>query len=152
MFRHLAEHPEHRRRLIDEPDLIPSFVEEALRYYTIIFGDGRKVTRDIEFHGASLKKGDMVYGLVAAANRDPNHYERADEFVIDRKKNNHFGFASGPHRCLGMHIARRELAVAVEEWLRAIPDFRIATDEQLMERGGGNMTTLLELPLAWDPA
>jgi cytochrome P450 len=152
IFRHLAQHPEHRRRLIDEPELIPSFVEESLRYYTIIFGDGRKVTRDIEFHGASLKKGDMVYGLVAAANRDPSHYERADEFVIDRKKNNHFGFASGPHRCLGMHLARRELAVGVEEWLRAIPDFRIDTDEQLMERGGGNMTTLHELPLAWDAA
>jgi cytochrome P450 len=150
IFHHLAEHPEHRRRLIAEPELIPSFVEEALRYYTIIFGDGRKVTRDIEFHGASLKKGDMVYGLVAGANRDPRHYERADEFVIDRKKNTHFGFAGGPHRCLGMHLARRELAVGVEEWLRAIPDFHVATDEPLMERGGGNMTTLLRLPLAWE--
>ena len=71
IFRHLADHPEHRRRLIAEPELIPLFCEEATRYYTIIFGDGRKVTRDVEFHGASLKKGDMVYGLVAGANRDP---------------------------------------------------------------------------------
>jgi cytochrome P450 len=151
IFRHLADHPEDRRRLIDEPELVPYFVEEAVRYYTIIFGDGRKVTRNVEFHGASLKKGDMVYGLVAGANRDPRFWERADEFVIDRKKNNHFGFASGPHRCLGMHLARRELQVAVEEWLKVIPDFRVATDETLMERGGGSMTTLLTLPLAWEP-
>ncbi len=71
MFRHLATHPEHRQALIDDPQLIPSAVEEVLRYYTIIFGDGRKVTRDLEFHGVQLKRGDMVYGLVSAANRDP---------------------------------------------------------------------------------
>jgi cytochrome P450 len=52
----------------------------------------------------------------------------ADEFVIDRKRNNHFGFASGPHRCLGMHLARREMAIAVDEWLKVIPDFELATD------------------------
>jgi cytochrome P450 len=150
MFRHLAMHPEHRRQLIDEPELVPSAVEEVLRFYTMIFGDGRKVTRDLEFHGAELKKGDMVYGLVAAANRDPRVYERANEFVIDRKKNNHFGFASGPHRCLGLHLARREMQVAAEEWLRVIPDFRLATDQVIMERGGGGMTAPLEMPLEWE--
>ena len=108
------------------------------------------MTRDAEFYGCPLKKGDMVYGLVSGANRDPRAYDRADEFVIDRKRNNHLGFASGPHRCLGAHLARREMQVAVEEWLRVIPDFRIDTDETLMERGGGAMMTLLSLPLAWD--
>ena len=101
MFRHLATHPDHRRALIDDPEIIPSAVEEVLRYYTIIFGDGRKVTRDLEFHGVQLKRGDMVYGLVSAANRDPCAYENAHEFIPDRKRNNHMGFASGPHRCLG---------------------------------------------------
>ena len=81
IFWHLAMHPEQRRRLIDEPELIPSAVEEALRYYPIVFGDGRKVTRDAEFYGVQLKQGDMVYALVAGANRDPRAYERADEFV-----------------------------------------------------------------------
>jgi cytochrome P450 len=150
MFRHLAEHPEHRRRLVDQPDLIPLAVEETLRYYTIIFGDGRKVTRDVEFHGVQLKKGDMVYALVSGANRDPRAWERADEFVPDRKRNNHFGFASGPHRCLGMHLARREMAVAVEEWLKVIPDFTLAADDELTERGGGAMMALDRLPLRWD--
>jgi cytochrome P450 len=150
LFQHLAEHPEHRRRLIDEPELIPSAVEEVLRFYTIIFGDGRKVTRDAEFHGVELKRGDMVYGLVSGANRDPRAYERAGEFVIDRERNNHMGFANGPHRCLGMHLARRELQLAVEEWLRVIPDFHIAAVEPLEERGGGAMMTLTTLPLAWE--
>ena len=150
MFRHLAEHPEHRRAVIERPAIVPHAVEEVLRYYTIIFGDGRKVTRDVEFHGVKLKKGDMVYGLVSAANRDPEAYERAEEFVIDRTRNNHMGFANGPHRCLGMHLARREMQLAVEEWLRAIPDFRIADGAELLERGGGAMMTLTALPLVWE--
>ena len=150
MFHHLALHPEHRRMLIDDPELVPLAVEETLRYYTIIFGDGRKVTRDIEFHGVQLHKGDMVYGLVSGANRDPRHWEHADEFVIDRKRNNHFGFASGPHRCLGMHLARREMAIAAREWLSLIPDFELDTDAQLMERGGGSMMALDRLPLRWE--
>jgi cytochrome P450 len=150
MFRHLAENSEHRRRLVAEPDLIPLAVEECLRYYTIIFGDGRKVTRDAEFHGCQLKKGDMVYALVSGANRDPREYERADEFVIDRRANHHFGFAGGPHRCLGIHLARRELQIAVDEWLRMIPDFRVATEQALSERGGGAMMNMFSLPLEWD--
>jgi cytochrome P450 len=149
LFRHLATHPDDRAALIADPRLIPSAVEESLRFYTIIFGDGRKVTRDVEFHGARLKKGDMVYGLVSGANRDPRAYERAGEFILDRKHNHHFGFAGGPHRCLGAHLARREMQIGVEEWLRLIPDFRIATDEELAERGGGSMMTLMKLPLAW---
>jgi cytochrome P450 len=150
MFHHLALHPEHRQALIDDPEIIPLAVEETLRYYTIIFGDGRKVTRDTEFHGVQLKQGDMVYGLVSGANRDPRHWERADEFVIDRKKNNHFGFASGPHRCLGMHLARREMAIAVDEWLNVMPDFELDTEAQLLERGGGAMMALSTLPLRWE--
>jgi cytochrome P450 len=150
MFHHLSRHPEDRHRLIAEPAIIPLAVEETLRYYTIIFGDGRKVTRDIDFHGVELKKGDMVYGLVSAANRDPSAWERAEEFVIDRKRNNHMGFANGPHRCLGMHLARREMQIAVEEWLRLIPDFELVDDNGLLERGGGSMMSLNKLPLRWE--
>lgn len=150
MFHHLALHPEDRRRLIAEPEIVPLAVEETLRYYTIVFGDGRKVTRDIDFYDVQLKKGDMVYGLVSAANRDPNAWERAEEFVIDRKRNTHMGFANGPHRCLGMHLARREMQIAVEEWLRVIPDFKLVSQEDLFERGGGSMMSLNTLPLRWE--
>jgi cytochrome P450 len=136
---------------VEEPELVSTAVEEALRVYTITFGDGRKVTRDIDFHGCPLRKGDMVYGLVAAANRDPAVWDRADEFVVDRKGSHHFGFAGGPHRCLGAHLARREMQIAVEEWHRAIPDYHVDTDEPLRERGGGAMLSLFSLPLAWEP-
>ncbi len=150
LFRHLADNPEDRKRLIAEPELVSSAVEESLRLYTIIFGDGRKVAQDTEFHGCPLSKGDMVYGLVSGANRDPRVYDEPDQFVVDRKANNHLGFAGGPHRCLGAHLARMVMTVAVEEWLRAIPDFEVASDEPLMERGGGAMMTLLSLPLRWE--
>jgi cytochrome P450 len=150
LFRHLAVAEADRRRLVAEPSLAPLAVEESLRVHTITFGDGRKVTSDTEFHGCPLKKGDMVYGLVAAANRDPRVYDRADEFVIDRTGSHHFGFAGGPHRCLGAHLARREMQVALEEWHRVIPDYRLTTDEPLRERGGGSMLALQSLPLAWD--
>jgi cytochrome P450 len=150
MFHHLALNPDDRRRLAEDPEIVPLAVEETLRYYTIIFGDGRKVTRDVEFHGVQLKQGDMVYGLVSGANRDPRHWDRADEFVIDRERNNHFGFASGPHRCLGMHLARREMAIAVQEWLSVIPDFELDSETELMERGGGAMMALDRLPLRWE--
>jgi cytochrome P450 len=152
LFLHLANTPNDRRRLIEDPALIPLAVEESLRFYTIIFGDGRKVTRDADFYGRQLKKGDMVYALVSGANRDPREYEQADEFVLDRKGNHHFGFAGGPHRCLGIHLARREMQVALEEWLRLIPDFHTATGAGLVERGGGAMTSLLDLPLEWGVA
>ena len=69
-------------------------------------------------------------------------------FRLDRKGAHHFGFAGGPHRCLGAHLARREMLIAVEEWHAAIPHYRIATDEPLAERGG--QLALLSLPLAWD--
>lgn len=152
LFRHLATHEQDLAALVADPSLVPSAVEESLRFYTIVFGDGRKVTRDTEFHGAKLKRGDMVYGLVSGANRDPRAYERAGEFMLDRKRNHHFGFAGGPHRCLGAHLARREMQVGLEEWLRAIPDFRIGGQEELVERGGGSMMTLLKLPLCWPVA
>ena len=152
LFRHLALTPDDRRQLASDPSLIPSAVEESLRLHTIIFGDGRKVTEDTDFDGCPLKKGDMVYALVAGANRDPRVFDRADEFVLDRSGNHHFGFAGGPHRCLGAHLARREMQLATAEWLEAIPEFRIGSDEPLIERGGGAMNALLALPLAWDPA
>ena len=76
MFKYLAEHPETRRRLIDEPALDSVGGRGVTSLFTIIFGDGRKVARDSDFHGWPLKRGDMVYGLVSAANRDPNVYDR----------------------------------------------------------------------------
>ena len=148
LFQFLAEHPDVRQQIVDQPALMPACIEESLRMHAITIADARKATRDADFHGCPVKAGDMVMGLVCAANRDPRHYSDPDEFRLDRVGNHHFGFAGGPHRCLGAHLARREMLIAVEEWHAAIPQYRIESDEPLKERGG--QLALLSLPLAWD--
>ncbi|SHH06632.1 Cytochrome P450 [Jatrophihabitans endophyticus] len=150
LFRHLAGNAGDRRRLLDDPEVVPLAIEEGLRFFPILMGDGRKVTQDTEFHGVELKEGDMVWAVTSAANRDPNVYERANEFVVDRKKNQHATFALGPHRCLGMHLARTSMRIATEEWLAVIPHFRLDADGVLEERGAGSMLSPLDVPLAWD--
>ena len=117
MFLHLAEHPEHRRRVVAEPECIPAFVEETLRIYSIVTTN-RIVTRDVEFAGCPMKAGDRVLLSMPAADRDPRQFPDADTFDLDRASNRHIAFAAGPHRCLGSHLARLELRVAVEEWHR----------------------------------
>jgi cytochrome P450 len=148
LFRHLATHDEDRRRVVGDPTIIPGAVEETLRLYSIIIGDGRKLAQDIDFHGCPMKKGDMVWLSAVAANRDPRVFPNAGEFVPDRRGNTHLGFAAGPHRCLGSHLARREMIIAAEEWHKLIPEYRLASDAPILERGG--MLSLFSLPLAWD--
>lgn len=148
IFQHLATHDDDRRLLAANPQRIPDAVEEFLRLYTLVFQDGRYVSQDIDLHGCPIKQGDIVWLGLASANRDPRQFDRPDEFVADRSPNKHLGFGAGAHRCLGSHLARKELALVLEEWLKRIPEFRIATDEPLVERGGQLM--LLNVPLAWD--
>ena len=96
-----------------------------------------------------MREGDIAWLGLAQANRDPRRFERPDEFVIDRTFKKHLGFGAGAHRCLGAHLARVELIIVLEEWLQRIPDFRLATDEQIMERGGQLM--LLTSPWSGSP-
>ena len=134
--------------LVDQPELIPDAVEEFVRLYGLLIQDGRYVAEDIDFHGCPMRKGDIVWLGLAAADRDPRKFEDPDEFRLDREFTKHLAFAAGGHRCLGAHLARSELIVALEEWLRRIPDFRLAEDGELQERGGQLM--LLRVPLEWD--
>jgi cytochrome P450 len=148
IFHHLATHDDDRQMVIERPDVIPSAVEEFIRLYSLILTSGRSVARDIEFHGCPMRKGDVVWLGLSSANRDPRVFADPDEFVPERQPNPHLAFAAGAHRCLGAHLARKELVVALEEWHARIPNYRLAGDEPLMERGG--QLTLLTLPLAWD--
>ncbi len=148
LWQYLAEHPDVRQQILDDPSLMAACIEESLRMHSIIISDARKATHDFDFYGCPVKQGDMVMGLVSAANTDPRHYDHPDVFKLDRKGAHHLGFAGGPHRCLGAHLARREMLIAVEEWHKMIPQYRIATDQPLLERGG--QLTLLSLPLVWD--
>jgi cytochrome P450 len=146
-FWHFATHDEDRKRLVADPTLIGPAVEELLRVYTIV-RPGRKVTRDIDFHGCPMKKGDVVFLPLNAACRDPKAFPDADTFLIDRAANNHIAFGAGPHRCVGSHLARRELRIAIEEWHARIPEYRIAPGSHVREFGGSQLA-IANLPLQW---
>jgi cytochrome P450 len=122
---HLAQHPEDRRRLAAEPELLPTAIEEMLRAYAPVTM-ARIVAQDHDFHGCPMKKDEWVLLPFPAANRDPALFERADEVVIDRLENRHAAFGLGIHRCLGSNLARLELTVAVDEFLARFPEFELA--------------------------
>ena len=122
---HLAGHEADRSRLVAEPELLPTAIEEFLRAYAPVTM-ARIVTQDVEIGGTVLPEGDWVLLGFPAANRDPEFFDRADEVLIDREQNRHAAFGLGIHRCLGSNLARLELTVAVQTWLERVPDFELA--------------------------
>jgi len=146
-FWHLATHDADRARIVAQPELVPSAVEEFLRAYSFV-PTQRKVMRDADFHGCPMKAGDMALFPIPAACRDPKLFDDPDEVILDRQPNNHFAFGAGPHRCLGSHLARRELTIAIEEWHKLIPDYRLDPDVDVVEHGG--MFGIDHLALSWD--
>lgn len=121
---HLANTPEDRKRLIAEPQLLPSAIEEFLRAYSPVTM-AREVMKETTISGCPVKPGNMVLLSFPAANRDPAMFPDADKVVIDRKENRHAAFGLGIHRCVGSNLARMEMTVAIEEWLKRIPDFKL---------------------------
>ena len=121
---HLAQHPEDRRRLVAEPDLMITALEELLRVYAPVTM-ARLVAEDFEFEGCPFKEGEWVLLPFPAANRDPEVFPDADRVVLDREENRHAAFGLGIHRCLGSNLARLELRVALEEWLARFPEFEL---------------------------
>ena len=144
---HLAAHPEDQARLRADPALMPSAVEEFLRFYSPVTM-ARYVTEDMEFGGCPMKRGDKVLMAFPAGNRDPKMFEAPDEFRIDRARNRHFAFGSGIHRCLGSNLARMELRVAIETWLERIPTFELA-DADAVTWTGGQVRGPRRLPIRW---
>jgi len=132
---HLARNPDDTARLVAEPELMASAVEEFLRVYSPVTM-ARIVTADAEFKGCSMTAGDKLLMNFPGANRDPAAFERADEVVLDRAHNRHVAFGTGIHRCAGSNLARMELRVALEEWLARIPTFRLADDAVVTWAGG----------------
>jgi cytochrome P450 len=121
---HLAQHPEDRRRLVAEPELMVTALEELLRVYAPVTM-ARLVAEDFTFEGCPFKEGDWVLLPFPAANRDPDVFPDADRVVLDRAENRHAAFGLGIHRCLGSNLARLELRVALEEWLARFPEFEL---------------------------
>jgi cytochrome P450 len=127
---HLAKHPEDRQRLIDEPDLLPFAIEEFLRFYAPVTM-ARIAATDTEIGGCPINARDWVLLPFPAANRDPEAFDDADSFVIDRQRNRHVAFGLGIHRCVGSNLARSELTIAVDEWLKRIPDFELSEPDSV---------------------
>ncbi|HEY5636540.1 MAG TPA: cytochrome P450 [Burkholderiales bacterium] len=125
---HLATHDEDRRRLASEPALMDTAVEELLRAYAPVTM-AREVIKDVTIGGCPMKPGAMVLLSFPAANRDPAMFPDADKVLLDRQENRHAAFGLGIHRCVGSNLARMELRVALEEWLKRIPEFRLAPGE-----------------------
>ena len=121
---HLARTPADRERLVAEPELMPLAVEELLRAYSPVTM-AREVMKETTISGCPVKPGNMVLLSFPAANRDPAMFPDADKVVIDRKENRHAAFGLGIHRCVGSNLARMEMTVAIQEWLKRIPDFRL---------------------------
>ena len=121
---HLANTPADRDRLIAEPELMPSAIEEFLRAYSPVTM-AREVMKETTISGCPVKPGNMVLLSFPAANRDPKMFPDADKVVIDSKENRHAAFGLGIHRCVGSNLARMEMTVAIEEWLKRIPDFKL---------------------------
>ena len=121
---HLARTPADRARLVAEPELMPTAVEELLRAYSPVTM-AREVMKETVISGCPVKPGNMVLLSFPAANRDPAMFPEADKVVIDRKENRHAAFGLGIHRCVGSNLARMEMTVAIEEWLKRIPDFSL---------------------------
>jgi cytochrome P450 len=119
---HLASNADDRNRLIREPELLPTAVEEFLRAYAPVTM-ARVVEKEVEINGTTLQAGNWCLLPFPSANRDPEQFERADEVLIDRAENRHSAFGLGIHRCLGSNLARLELTVALERWLARFRDF-----------------------------
>jgi cytochrome P450 len=132
---HLAQNPADRRRLAAEPELMGTAVEEFLRAYAPVTM-ARLVATDFDFDGRQMKEGDWLLLPFPAANRDPEQFPDADKVLIDRAENRHSAFGLGIHRCIGSNLARMELRVALEEWMKRYPDFELVDPTEVTWSAG----------------
>jgi len=146
---HLAQNPDDLARFRDDPDVRPFAIEEFLRAYAPVTM-ARKVAQDHELQGCPLKEGDWLLLPFPAGNRDPEAFEDADKFIIDRKKNRHGAFGLGIHRCLGSNLARMELSIALEVFVERINEFSLV-DPATVRFSTGQIRGPRELPVTVKP-
>ncbi|MGH9038179.1 MAG: cytochrome P450, partial [Acidimicrobiia bacterium] len=120
----LATHEGHRKDLLANPEILDSAVEELLRWFAPV-APGRRLTRDVVVRGVEMHEGDRVMLLTASACRDEDEFPWADGVDFRRNPNRHIAFGAGVHRCLGSHLARLELRIALQEWHTRIPEYRV---------------------------
>jgi cytochrome P450 len=144
---YLAQHPEHRKQLVEDPSLIPHAIEELLRWETPVTGVIRITSQDTELGGCPIPAHTQVSVILGSFNTDETQWDRSDEVDFDRDTKGHLAFGGGNHRCLGAHLARLELRVALEEWLAAVPDFTIK--EGVALRYSQGLRSIDNLEISW---
>jgi cytochrome P450 len=136
MFSFLAQHPDHRRQLVGDPSLIPNAIEEMLRWETPVMGIARVAVQETEVAGCPVHSGDQIMIMIGSANTDEAEYPDGDVVRWDRDVNPHIAFGGGIHRCLGSHLARMELRVALREWHKRIPEYEVEPGHTLVYTPG----------------
>lgn len=131
----LARHPGERARVVADPGLLPTAVDEVLRYDTPVQANGRIATRPVEIGGVDIPEGSLVVGVLAAANRDPARFDDPDRLDVRRDPNPHLSFGRGIHHCLGASLARIEGRAAVGALLDAAPDYVLQEPDDALEYG-----------------
>ena len=147
---YLAANPAQRQRIVEKPEVIPGAVEELLRWETPVTAVPRIVKQDVEIHGQLLHKGEMITLLIGASNVDEVEFTQPELVDFERERNKHLAFGGGPHRCLGSHLARMELEVAMQVWHERIPSYRIKPGET--PRYSPGIREVQYLPLVWERA
>ena len=147
MMARLALHPVERRRLADDPSVIPRAVEEMLRWETPVTSVVRVTTQDTELSGCPIPADEVVSVMLGSANTDERAWDEAESVDIDRRVNKHLAFGGGVHRCLGSHLARMELRVVLEEWHARIPEYRVPEGVEL--DFSPSLRQIADLPLVW---
>lgn len=143
----LAQRPEHRQQLVDDPALIPHAIEELLRWETPVQGVPRITTQDTELGGCPIPQGTPVNVMLGSANTDEKSWEEVETVDFHRPKNKHLAFGGGAHRCLGSHLARMEMRIALEEWQAAVPQYSVAGGVELLYSRG--LRSIDNLELVW---
>lgn len=145
----LMKHPDQMARLREDPSLIPTAVEECLRWVSPVVNMARTTTRDVELHGVTIPAGETVLLLYGAANRDPELFTEPETFDAFRTPNNHIAFGSGPHFCLGSSLARLEIRVAFEEILKRLPDLSLEEGTELRHHPSSFIRGIAEMPVRY---
>lgn len=131
----LYRHPGERERLVSDPSLLTTAVDEVLRFDTPVQGNGRIATRTLQLAGVDIPEGSLVVGLLGSANRDPAQFQDPDRFDVGRSVNLHLAFSRGIHHCLGANLARLEARAAIDELLRAAPRYELTNPDDELEYG-----------------
>ncbi|MEZ0340620.1 cytochrome P450 [Mycobacterium sp. pV006] len=148
----LLRHQDQWQQVVADKDLLPSAIEEMLRWTSPVKNMCRTLTADTEFHGTSLKSGEKIMLMFESANFDETAFDNPDEFDIHRNPNSHLAFGFGTHFCLGNQLARLELKIMLTKVLERLPDLRLADDAMLPLRPANFVSGLESMPVVFTPS